>query len=658
MCGIVGIVHRDPARPVAPETIRTMCRALAHRGPDDEGTFVAGSVGLGMRRLSIIDLAGGRQPISNEDGTRVIVFNGEIYNYRVLRSELELRGHRFRSSSDTESIVHLYEERGADCVSQLRGMFAFAIWDAEAATLLLSRDRFGIKPLYYVAASWGLAFASELKALVAAGLTTRELDWEALNAYFQLGYIPAPASPFRDVRKLEPGHWLRWRNTGELTIRPYWDLPRGEAPAPAGVERRTLEWIDESVAAHLISDVPVAAFLSGGLDSSAVVASMAVAARQSGEVPHAFTARYHGSGAEAADETDLARRLAERYGVQLTIVDITPDARDVFEPIVHALDEPHADDSAIPTWSLSQVVGDSYKVALTGIGGDELFGGYRRHFGLLAAARYSRLPRAVRAAAAVVGELLPDGMGRELAVDRIKRFLRTGAGAARTTPDRYLGLLSRANDALRERLYAPAVRDVIAGNGAQERFRQLHHDAGSPEGLAAALYLDYKTYLADDVLALSDRLSMAHSLEIRVPLVDHVLVEKVFPLPARLKLPGWKLKALLRRALVGRLPEAHFHAPKRGFVGPTAAWLRHELRAMVLDELSASRIARLGYFDPDVVTRLLDEHFSRRHNREGILWALLCFSTWHRLFVEGTVEGATPRPRITAGVQTTAGSPG
>jgi len=345
----------------------------------------------------------------------------------------------------------------------------------------------------------------------------------------------------------------------------------------------------------------------------------------------------------------LAHRLAERYGVQLTVVDITPNLRDVFEPIVHALDEPHADDSAIPTWSLSEIVGNSYKVALTGIGGDELFAGYRRHVGLLAAERYARLPQALRAAAAAAGEWIPDALGSELAVDRVKRFLRAGAGPTRATPDRYLGLQCRADDPLRERLYTPAMRDAIAGNGARERFRHLHQ-SGSREGLAAALYLDYKTYLADDILALSDRLSMAHSLEIRVPLVDHVLIEQVFPLPARLKVQRWKLKALLKRALVGRLPEAHFHAPKRGFVGPTAAWLRHELRGMVLDELSAGRIARLGYFNPEVVARLLDDHFSRRHNREGILWALLCFSTWHRLFVEGNVPSRLVAPRLTEGI--------
>src|SRR5438876_4696244 len=297
MCGIAGIVYRDRERPVAESLVRGMCSALQHRGPDDEGLYVCGAVGLGMRRLSIIDLSGGHQPIFNEDGSKAIVFNGEIYNYRELRHGLIARGHTLRTAGDTETVLHLYEEQGPACVDRLRGMFAYAIWDAAAETLVLTRDRFGIKPLYIVTGDWGIAFASELKALHAAGLTSRELDWEALDAYVQLGYVPAPATPFRDVRKLEPGHWLLWRETGAVMVHPYWDLPRHETPAPPDIADRLVEWLDDSVAAHLVSDVPVAAFLSGGLDSSAVVASMAVAGEGP---PHACTARYVGSRAADA----------------------------------------------------------------------------------------------------------------------------------------------------------------------------------------------------------------------------------------------------------------------------------------------------------------------------------------------------------------------
>jgi asparagine synthase (glutamine-hydrolysing) len=631
MCGIAGIVYRDRDRPVPEALVRRMCAAQAHRGPDDEGLYVHGAVGLGMRRLSIIDLGGGRQPIFNEDGSKVIVFNGEIYNYADLRRGLTARGHAVRTQGDTETIVHLYEERGPDCVTPLRGMFAFALWDEARETLLLARDRFGIKPLYVVTAPWGIAFASELKALHAAGLTSRTLDWEALDAYFQLGYIPAPASPFLDVRKVEPGHTLVWRREGGVSTHRYWQFPQPTPDVPPDPEERVREWLDSSVAAHLVSDVPVAAFLSGGLDSSAVVASMALA----GNAPHAFTARYFGSGATAADETGLAAALASRYGAELTPIDIRPEIRDIFEPIVRALDEPHADDSAIPTWLLSEAVGSRYKVALTGIGGDELFAGYRRHIGLLATEQYAKLPAAVRRLAASASRLLPEPRNGNLGVDRLKRFLRSDDGPV---ADRFLGMISRLVNGERLALYTPSLRARISGGAATERFRDLFSAQASLTGLAAGLYLDYTTFLPDDVLALSDRLAMAHSLEVRVPFVDHVLVEAVFPIPQSVKIgPRWQTKRLLRRALQPRLPAAHFRAPKRGFVGPTSAWLRHELRDMLTDELSPERQRRLGYFDPGMVETLLHEHRTGRQNREGILWALLCFSTWHRLYVEGSL---------------------
>src|SRR5438445_451441 len=628
MCGIAGIVHREHQRPVDPEVVQRMCEAMRHRGPDDEGCFISGGVGLGMRRLSIIDLKGGHQPVFNEDRSKAIVFNGEIYNYRELRRGLITRGHTFRSDGDTETILHLYEELGPRCVEPLRGMFAFAIWDATAESLLLARDRFGIKPLYFVTAPWGIGFASELKALLTVGLSRRQLDWEALDSFFQLGYIPAPATPFADVRKLEPGHTLTWCRAGEPVARRYWDLPQETVLEPPKVQQRVLEWLDESVGMHLVSDVPVGAFLSGGLDSSAVVASMAL----QGERPHAFTARYHGSGAETADETALARELATRYQARLTYIDIRPDVREVFEPIVWALDEPHADDSAIPTWLLSQAVGSDYKVALTGIGGDELFAGYRRHIGVLLGEYYSRLPPGVRRAASALASQLREPAGASLGVNRIKRFLRSASSAA---AERFLGYLSHVDDGFRSELYSRELRTEITGGAAQQRFAELYRQGGCPAGLRAGLYLDYKTFLPDDILALSDRIAMAHSLEIRVPFVDHVFVEHAFRLPDRTKIGWGRNKHLLKRALRSRLPRNHFHAPKRGFVGPTSAWLRHEMRGVLEDELSTERLKRLSYFSPVAVSKLLGEHFSRRQNHERILWGLLCFSTWHRLYAEG-----------------------
>ena len=621
MCGIAGLAHPASAGPVEERVVRVMCDRIRHRGPDDEGIAALGPVGLGMRRLSIIDLAGGHQPIYNEDRTKVIVFNGEIYNYRELRAELLGRGHRLATDSDTETIVHLYEEYGADCVTRLRGMFAFALWDATEGKLLLARDRFGIKPLYVAHDRGRIAFASELKSLTSAGLAGGDLDWEALGAFFRLGYIPAPYTPFAGVRKLEPGNLLIWKRDGTWTQRRYWDLPGHDEPEPRHVAERVAEWIDESVSAHLVSDVPLAVMLSGGLDSSAVFTSMA----RAGMNPHAYTARYHGSGAEATDESGLAAKLAQRYGARLTVVDVQPRVAELLEPIVEALDEPHADESAVPTWLLSAEIARDYKVVLAGTGGDELFGGYRRHQAMQFTERYAALPAALRNVLAGGAALVPEPSGGSLAVHRMKRFLRTTPGGI---PERYFGLLDKLATA--DRLFSPDVAARAGNAPALERIVEIHREGGSGTGLRAPLYIDYKTYLPDDILHLSDRISMAHSLEVRVPFVDHRLVEKVFPLPDRTKMRLGRTKHLLRAALADRLTPDHFRAPKRGFVGPTAMWLRNELREMVRDELAPSRIESLGFFDAGYVQELIDDHMTRRHNREGVLWSLLTFSIWHR----------------------------
>ncbi len=635
MCGIVGIVHRAPEPGVSADVVRAMCGAIQHRGPDDEGVFVQGRVGLGMRRLSIIDLEGGKQPIATPDGAATIVFNGEIYNYREIRSGLVARGYHFRSEGDTETILNLYQEMGPACVERLRGMFAFAIWDAPARRLLLARDRFGMKPLYVTSGPWGLAFASELKALHAVGLTGGDLDWDALLMYFRFGYVPAPATPFRNVRKLEPGHTLEWHVDGTTETRRYWDLPMGGVETPKDAEERVRAAFDQSVAAHLVSDVPVASFLSGGLDSSAVVSSMALV---SGDVPqHAYVARYRGAGAESRDETPLAQALAKRYGVGLTIVDIEPKIREIFEPIVWSLDEPHADGSSIPTWLISEAVAADYKVALTGTGGDELFAGYRRHIGMLFGEWYHRLPGIARRSASAIAQRMPELRAAGLGVNWLKRFL---AVDGTTTPQRYMGFLDQFPGGPTS-LFTGGLGESARRRPAEEHLADLYDGGGRPGGLTAALYLDYKCYLPDDLLHLSDRIAMAHSLEIRLPFVDHVLVEEVFPLADSVKIGFADRKRLLRQVLEPRLPRQHLRAPKRGFVGPTAAWLRNELRDMLVDELSASRMTRLGYFDPATVQTLIDEHLSLKQNRAGILWALMCFSTWHRQLV----ESATPTVR-------------
>jgi asparagine synthase (glutamine-hydrolysing) len=508
-------------------------------------------------------------------------------------------------------------------------MFAFALWDEREHQLVLARDRFGIKPLYVAQDAGGITFASELKSLLRLS-PPPALDWHALEIYFRLGYIPAPYSPFQGIRKLEPGHVLVWREDGTCRDWRYWDVPReerAEVVSPAEV----LDWIDESVSAHLVSDVPLAVMLSGGLDSSAVFSSMAV----SGIRPHAFTAKYHGSGAGDADESGLAAELVARYGAKLTVVDIEPRVTELLEPIVHALDEPHADESSVPTWLLSERVAAEYKVALSGTGGDELFAGYRRHLGLLASDWYTALPSSLRAAFSTAISRVPEPGSGSLLLHRMKRFARTAPGS---TADRYHDLLNKLPDVRTRSFFAPDIGAIIAGSPSLDHIRSVHEGGGDRQGLKAALYLDYRTYLPDDILHLSDRISMAHSLEVRVPFVDHVLVEQAFPLPDRLKVGRGRAKQLLRRALAERLPRAHLKARKRGFVGPTASWLRNELRPMVLDELSSARLERLGYFETQAVAGLVDDHMTRRQNREAVLWALLTFSVWHRVFLE------SPRP--------------
>jgi asparagine synthase (glutamine-hydrolysing) len=639
MCGIVGLVLRESTDLPVERVVRAMCGAIAHRGPDDEGVYVSGRAGIGARRLSIIDLASGHQPILNEDGSAAIAFNGEIYNYRALSEDLRVRGHRFRTNCDTETVLHLCEDDGACAPVRLRGMFAFAVWNDRTRELLLARDRFGIKPLYYATGRWGIAFASELKALVACGFTTRELDLEALDMYMELGYITAPRTPFADVQKLPPGHTLQWLD-GQATLEQYWDLPV-PLPASRATPQRVRTWIDDSVHAHLVSDVPVAAFLSGGLDSSTIVSSMA----EQAESPHAFTVRYHGSGAEATDETSLARALATRCGARLTIVDVHPDISNIFEPIVRALDEPLADDSAIPTWLLCEAVARHYKVALTGTGGDELFVGYRRHLGLMAAEWYRRMPARTRRLLSGIARRIPERDNRA-GLGRLKRFLDAGDGSH---AERFLAFVSRlpANEhaeLLRpiivrdDGALPPSTAQPLDGNGAwgiaAGTFTEHESESRARDALGVGLYIDYKTFLPDDILALSDRLSMAHGLEVRVPFVDDALVECVYPLSRRRKIGLWTPKRLLRRAMRDRLPAVHFSAPKRGFVGPTGAWIRSELRDILTDELAPDRTRRLGLFDADVVARLLDDHLLFRRDREGILWSLLTFSTWHRAYVE------------------------
>jgi asparagine synthase (glutamine-hydrolysing) len=620
MCGIAGIVHAESTDGIVAETLRRMCDQIVHRGPDDYGEYVNGHVGLAMRRLSIIDVEGGRQPIANEDSTVWVVFNGEIYNYRQLRSELELTGHRFRTTSDTEVIVHLFEELGDKCVQRLRGMFAFAVWDVRGQTLTLARDRLGIKPLYVADVRGGIAFASELKALLAHRGIPRDIDPNAVAEYFTHLCVPGDLSIFRAVRKLPPAHVLTYTG-GRTYLRRYWDVQ----PDPDH-QRSAASWVDETrerlraaVGSHLVADVPVGAFLSGGLDSAAMVGVMAEA---SSEPVRTFTVGFTTS-AGSFDERRPARMVAERYGTIHEECLLAPALTDLVPRIVAAFDEPFADSSAIPNFLVCQETARSVKVALSGLGADELFGGYARYVGLAVGDRYRRLPRFVRAAIAALARTASNRVAVSRTTDRLRRFV---AAAELSSAEQYRAFISgfsNVGDILHP--------DVRRSAGARpSRYADVIGRLAVDNPVDLGLFADLHLYLPDDLLTLTDRISMAHSLEVRVPFLDHELVEFAARVPAGLKVQGLGTKVLFRRAIEPWVPRAHFTRPKQGFSVPLAQWLRGPLSGM-LDDLVASRVSReSAWLDGRTVRRLVDEHRSGNVCHEVRLWAIICFLEWER----------------------------
>jgi len=608
-----------------------MNRTLVRRGPDESGVFQEPGVGLAMRRLSIIDLAGGRQPIQNEDGTVWIVFNGEIYNYRELRADLSQRGHRFRTHSDTEVIVHLYEEYGDDLVHHLRGMFAFALWDKNRRRGLLVRDRLGIKPLFYAQAGGTLLFGSEIKAVLAADLVERDLEYQALDAFFTLTYIPAPLTIYRKVHKLEPGHLLTYES-GRIEKRCYWDVNFSEVDQQAD-EQEWLERfdraIDDAVTSHLVSDVPVGAFLSGGIDSSLVVALMS---RRLDEPVQTFTMGFGGARNPLLDERPLAKILAAQYGCQFHEYAVQPDFRGIVADIVDAFDEPFADDSVIPSYYISRFTRQAVKVALSGLGGDELFAGYERYSGVLLSQYYSRLmPSSLhRRLVEPLIQRLPEPAHGGDRVDHAKRF---AAAALQSPAERYLGFVSTIPSKERRQLFAAGVADQINFEATDRIITDPYERCDALDDLSRALYVDIKTYLPEDILSLSDRLSMWHSLEVRVPLVDHLLVELSARLPARYKLDWRRKKILLKQLAARHLPAKIVGHRKQGFESPMAAWLRTDLADYARDILGPSRLDEAGLFDGGYVAAKLEEHLTGRQKNNKLLFSLIMFQEWYERHV-------------------------
>jgi asparagine synthase (glutamine-hydrolysing) len=630
MCGIAGFIAGDEMATV--EKVRRMTDSIVHRGPDEEGVFTERNVGLGMRRLSIIDLSGGSQPIYNEDRSVVIVYNGEVYNFPDLRKDLESKGHSFYTHTDTEVVVHLYEEMGAGCISKLRGMFALALYDWNKQTLLLARDRLGKKPLHYAVVGNTLYFASEIKSILAVAPELAEVDLEGVLQYFYYGYIPDPRTAFKRIKKLPPGHLLEYQR-GAIKVRQYWDVPTYGTNRPKS-EAAGLEELDhrlaEATRIRLISDVPLGALLSGGVDSSIVVALMA---RASSAPIKTFSI---GFKAEQFNELPYARLVAERFGTDHHELIIDPDFQDTLEFLSRMMEEPFGDSSMLATYYVCRMARQHVTVALSGDGGDELFAGYDRYLGAIARRRYDRIPQ-------WVGRFYRDHLHERLPAGTYGRNLAWNASLA--ARDRYLDEISFFPALQRERgLFS----DEFLGQAEKledpwQLFRAYYDKAPASDPIGRLLYLDTKTYLAGDILTKVDRMSMATSLEVRVPMLDHEFVEWVAALPMEWKLRGGARKYLLKR-LAEKLgiPGELLHRRKQGFQLPLVDWMRKELKQELLQILLEPRTLQRGYFKPKAVRMLVDEHVSERRNRSGLLWRLLILELWHRNFLEARQFNSHP----------------
>ena len=622
MCGITGKFNFEPANPVDSSTLRAMTTVMAHRGPDADGFFLGTGIGLGHRRLSIIDLSTGAQPLSNENGSLWVIFNGEIYNFAEIRSELVQRGHRFRTSSDTEVIVHAYEEWGEKSIERLRGMFAFAIWDTRRRRLLLVRDRVGVKPLYYAVTAAGVTFGSELKALLQDPDVPRDWSPEAVDAYLALQYVPTPYTIYRGVQKLPAGHLLIAED-GRVEIKSYWDLQftgDGDDAREDEYLDRLEALVDESIRLRLVSDVPLGAFLSGGIDSSAVVAAMATSG---GRVVTTSV----GFDEQAFNELEYAREVARHLGIEQHERIVRPDIVDLLPKLAWHFDEPFADSSAVPTYYVSAAAREHVTVALSGDGGDELWAGYARH-------RVERWELAARRWLGASGSRfmgqLATWLPRTVKGARSLGHLSLAPADACARKHAYGLFDGSAGTSLYASDFAHQVRDADPFAG----FRRAYAACRSTDPLDRALYVDVKTYLVDDIMTKVDRMSMAVSLEAREPLLDHRLLEFAATVPTTLKLKNGRSKYLLRRLLERRVPKAIVERPKHGFEAPVGEWLRGPLAPIVSDLLLDGRLRERGIFEEKAVADLWREHRTGARDHRHRLWSLVMLELWFRQFVD------------------------
>jgi asparagine synthase (glutamine-hydrolysing) len=623
MCGIAGKLNFDPDHPVDPAMLHAMTATIAHRGPDADGFYIDGAIGLGHRRLSIIDLATGDQPLSNEDGTVWVVFNGEIYNFADVRALLQQRGHRFRTGSDTEVIVHAYEEWGERSVERFRGMFAYALWDAARRRLVLVRDRIGVKPLFYAETPFGVTFGSELKAVLEDPHVPRDWSPEAIDAYLALQYVPTPHSVYRSVRKLPPAHFLV-AEAGGISVRPYWDLQftgAGDPLREPDYLDKLERLVDESVRLRLVSDVPLGAFLSGGIDSSAVVAAMTVTSAQT------VVTTSVGFAEDAFNELEYARSVAGFFGTEQHERIVRPDVLELLPKLAWHFDEPFADSSAVPTYYVSAAARERVTVALSGDGGDELWAGYARH-------RVEQWELAARRWLGAKGSRLAGGLAARvpLAVKgaRSLRHLSLSPADACARKHAYGLFDGTAASGLYSDDFAHHVRDSDPFDG----FRRAYAACTSRDPLDRALYVDVKTYLVDDILTKVDRMSMAVSLEAREPLLDHKLLEFAATVPTALKLKDGRGKYLLRKLLARRIPQPIVDRPKHGFEAPIGEWLRGPLVDAVNDLLLDGRLRARGIFNDRTIADMWREHRTGARDHRHRLWSLVMLELWFRQGVD------------------------
>jgi asparagine synthase (glutamine-hydrolysing) len=624
MCGISGIFSlKDLATPDR-ELLRRMNDSMFHRGPDESGLWLAPGVGLGHRRLSIIDLSSGQQPMTNSDQSCVLVFNGEIYNFKPLRAELERLGHSFATRSDTEVLLKSWVEWGEECVSRLRGMFAFAVWDARRQCLFLARDRLGVKPLYYaLLASGELVFGSELKALVVHPGFDRTIDPRAIEDYFAYGYVPDPDTIYQQAKKLEAGYTLTIRRDGRpLVPRRYWDVPFTpvQAGSFADAQVELIERLKEAIDIRLVADVPLGAFLSGGVDSSAVVALMAEL--QSDPVNTCSIA----FDVAAYDESQYAERIAKQVGANHSVKRLDPDDFELVNLLPGIYDEPYADSSALPTYRVCQLARERVTVALSGDGGDENFGGYRRYRLHVNEERVrSMLPLGVRRALfGTLGQIYPKADW----APRVFRAKTTFQALARGTVDAYFHTVSLFNEELRDRLFAPKLLRELQGYRAAERLHRYAAQSPTQDPLGLVQYLDMKTYLPGDILTKVDRASMAHALEVREPLLDHELIAWTSGLPSAWKLQGGQGKYFFKKSLESRLPHDILYRPKMGFAVPLAKWFRGALAERIRETVLGPRLRATGWFNDDFLHHLVEAHQRGSRDYSATLWTVMMFDAF------------------------------